>query len=62
MDEEKINDTIEDRVFVCIGRYKKLPEKQAVWVMTIDKDWQIVTMWDPVKHKETELKGRIRLD
>ena len=42
------NETMEERVFVCIGRFKKEIEKQAVWVMTFDKEFQEVTMWNPV--------------
>lgn len=45
-----MNETIEDRVFVCVGRYKNQPEVQAVWVMTIDSEFQAITMWDSVKH------------
>lgn len=33
------DDTIEDRVFVCVGRFKNDIEKQAVWVMTFDKEF-----------------------
>ena len=45
--EPEGSDTIEDRVFVCVGRFKRT-KKQAVWVMTIDRDFQVVTLWNPV--------------
>ena len=56
------DDTIEDRVFVCVGRFKNKLDKQAVWVMTFDKEFQVVTLWNPVQHKEIELRGRIDRD
>ena len=62
---EDENETIEDRVFICVGRYKhKVLNRgdQAVWVMTIDKDFQVVTLWNAVQHKEQELRGRIDRD
>jgi len=55
-------ETVEDRVFVCVGTYRKNPRKRAVWVMTIDKDFQVVTHWNPVQHKELELRDRISKD
>ena len=33
------DETIEERVFVCVGRFKNDIEKQAVWVMTFDKEF-----------------------
>ena len=53
---------MEDRVFVCIGRYKAQLEKQAVWVMTLDKEFKDVTLWNPVKHTEILLTERINKD
>ena len=50
MDNDE-NESIEERVFVCVGRMKKGGQKQAVWVMTINQDWNGVTMWNAVQHK-----------
>ena len=60
-DDDFQNETIEDRVFVCVGRYRG-GERPAVWVMTIDADFQVVTLWNPVQHRETTLRGRIYKD
>ena len=57
--EEEDKNSVEERVFVCVGRMKKNGQKQAVWVMTIDQDWGGVTMWNTVQHKETILRQRI---
>ena len=57
--------SLENRVFVCIGKYGKANEidrKQAVWVMTLDEKFENVKFWDCVQHKETVLKGRIRYE
>jgi hypothetical protein len=41
---------VDDRVFVCIGKYRK-SNKAAYWVMTLNKKFNSVTMWDCVKHE-----------
>merc|ERR1712051_527885 len=38
-DEDTAQSTIEDRVFVCIGKYKD-SSRQAVWVMTLDPGFE----------------------
>ena len=59
--EEIENETIEDRVFVCVGKYKEhiAKDKQAVWVMTFDQDFKVITLWNCVQHKETVLHDRV---
>ena len=56
--------TIENRVFVCVGKYgkSKVNQQQAVWVMTLDKEFKTVNFWDCVQHMEVPLKGRIRFE
>lgn len=41
---------VDDKVFVCVGTYKK-SRKVAYWVMTFNKQFNCVTMWDCVKHE-----------
>jgi len=41
------NESIEERVFVCMGKYKNSDEK-AVWVLTYAQDFQTVTIWNCV--------------
>ena len=64
------DETISDRVFVCIGRAviagskSHREEKQEAshthaWVMTISADFQSVTFWEPTNGKRYELPGRI---
>jgi len=49
---------LEDRVFVCIGKYEN-SDKLAVWVMTLEDKFEEITMWDCLKHEKYTLKGRI---
>ena len=52
-------DTIEDRIFICLGKNKKT-EQDAVWVMTLNQNYDQVTFWDPKLYSEETLKYRIR--
>ena len=37
------------RIFVCVGKMagEPDPKKKAHWVMTLDDECRVVTMWDP---------------
>ena len=35
--KEEVPDTVDDRVFVCLGKATDVPEKKQVWVMTINR-------------------------
>ena len=51
-------DSLEDRTYVCIGTHK-LTRQIHFWVMTIDKDYEMITFWETTTNKKYELKGRI---
>ena len=59
--EDKCEVLLENRVFVCIGLQKDDHEITG-WVMVINKNLSDVTFWDPIHHKEWDLKGRIAAD
>ena len=64
-EEKKVEvkkDTIDDRVFVCLGKAVDGTDKKYIWVMTISRDFQDVIFWDPKQHKHYVLKGRIKPD
>ena len=64
-EDNQISNTLEDRVFVCVGKYKnkdKESQKPAVWVMTLDSEFEIVTFWDCIHHQQVELHGRIKTE
>lgn len=47
--ERAQNDTIDNRVFVCVGKIKdekKRNSDYSYWVMTLDKKCSVVSMWD----------------
>jgi hypothetical protein len=51
-------DTIGDRVFICIGKNKET-EQRAIWIMTLSLNFDEVTFWEinqPIKYK---MHGRI---
>jgi hypothetical protein len=56
--EEKV-DTVDDRVFVCIGKTMDVIERKALWVMTINRTFDTVTFWEAKNHKHYVLKYRI---
>lgn len=41
---------MEDRVFVCVGKYDS-SDTDAYWVMTLNERFDEVTMWDCIKHE-----------
>ena len=48
--KSKIQDqdsSIEDRVFVCLGRSREHGGKSHAWVMTLSKAFDQVTFWEP---------------
>ena len=59
--EEKpeVVETVDDRVFVCIGKTTDIIERKAVWVMTINRTFNTVTFWEAKNHKHYVLKYRI---
>lgn len=49
-----------DRVFVCLGTLNhENGERKHAWVMTINRDFNMVTFWEPRKHISYKLDGRI---
>ena len=44
---EKYKDSIDDRVFVCMGKANDESGKRNTWVMTIDRRFETVTFWEP---------------
>jgi hypothetical protein len=48
----------EDRVFVCLGRARDTGQHHA-WVMTISKDFDSVTLWEPTLGQQFHLPGRV---
>ena len=56
---EMPNETVDDRVFVCIGKTTDVIERKAVWVMTINRTFDTVTFWEAKNHKHYVLKYRI---
>lgn len=51
---------LENRVFVCLGCNKD--NEITGWVMVFNKNLIDVTFWDPIHHKNYELKGRVSAD
>jgi hypothetical protein len=49
---------INDRVFVCLGRFKETNQPHA-WVMTLNKTYDEVTFWDVNLPLRYTLIGRI---
>ena len=43
---KKKKDTIDDRVFVCLGASID-GSKKNIWVMTISRNFENVIFWDP---------------
>ena len=60
--KEEIPDTVDDRVFVCLGKAIDVPDLKQVWIMTINRAFNETTFWDPKQHRKFVLKGRIRKD
>ena len=42
--------SINDRVFICLGRKMDYGEMHA-WVMTINKTYDVVTFWEVCEHQ-----------
>ena len=53
------DDTIGDRVFVCVGKAKGT-EQRAVWIMTLNKLFDEATFWEVNTPKKYKLTGRIQ--
>jgi hypothetical protein len=51
-EEKNKKDTMDDRVFVCLGT--PLDGTRQVWVMTIDKTFEHVTFWEIKKQKNAK--------
>jgi hypothetical protein len=58
-EEAAVQDTVDDRVFVCLGKSLDGLETRYVWVMTINREWDTITFWEVKQHKSYILKGRI---
>ena len=52
------DETVDNRVFICIGRNNS--NQRQIWVMTINRAFDTVTFWDVKQHNEYVLKGRIK--
>ena len=51
---------LKDRVFVCLGKLgPENDSKKYAWVMTISRNYETVTFWDPIKPIKYVLEGRI---
>jgi hypothetical protein len=49
-----------DRVFVCLGTLNHENNgRPHAWVMTINREFDIITFWEPRKHINYTLEGRI---
>jgi len=58
-DKKDESETIDDRVFVCMGKATDGSDKKQIWVMTINRTFNEVTFWEVKNHKQWVLKGRI---
>ena len=45
-EEGKEPETIDDRVFVCLGKSTDGLDKIQIWVMTVNKTFDTITFWD----------------
>ena len=59
-DEPEKDDSIDDRVFVCLGKHADGSEKRLIWVMTINRTYDTITFWEAKAHKNHVLEGRIK--
>ena len=57
--QEEAEDTVDDRVFICIGKTAELIERKTLWVMTINRTYDTITFWEAKNHKHYVLKHRI---
>jgi hypothetical protein len=58
-EEEAVQETVDDRTFICLGKSVDGLDTRYIWVMTINRDWDTVTFWEVKNHKCYVLKGRI---
>jgi hypothetical protein len=49
--KEEENSSLNDRVFVCLGRLKSTGASHA-WVMTLNKTYDELTFWEIKDHKK----------
>ena len=42
-----------------MGKQLDGSDKRQIWVMTINRTWDMITFWDAKAHKHYNLKGRI---
>lgn len=53
--------SLNDRVFVCLGKLKETGADHA-WVMTLNRTYDEVIMWDVTQPRKFKLEGRITED
>eukprot|EP00919_Chromeraceae_sp_WS-2016_P014337 GHVR01033723.1.p1 GENE.GHVR01033723.1~~GHVR01033723.1.p1 ORF type:complete len:270 (+),score=49.81 GHVR01033723.1:506-1315(+) len=61
-EEGKTNETVDDRIFVCLGKTTDGSEKRQIWIMTINRTFDEITFWEPKNHKHYVMRGRIEPD
>jgi hypothetical protein len=59
---EAVVETVDDRVFVCLGKSLDGLDTRHVWVMTINRTWDTITFWEAKNHSSYIVRGRIMKD
>lgn len=50
-----------DRVFICLGTLNAANDnRKHAWVMTINREFDTITFWEPLKSINYKLEGRIK--
>ena len=58
--EEEATETIDDRVFVCMGKSQDGLNTVNVWVMALNRTFDTVTFYEVKNHADYTLRGRIK--
>ena len=58
MQKEEEDSSINDRVFVCLGKLKENGQPHA-WVMTLNQTYDEITFWEANSSQKYTLNGRI---
>ena len=53
-------ETIDDRVFICMGRSQDGLGKVSIWVMNFNRTFDTLTFWEVKNHKHYVLRGRVK--
>eukprot|EP00826_Nyctotherus_ovalis_P047706 TRINITY_DN5528_c0_g1_i8.p1 TRINITY_DN5528_c0_g1~~TRINITY_DN5528_c0_g1_i8.p1 ORF type:complete len:538 (+),score=176.90 TRINITY_DN5528_c0_g1_i8:1349-2962(+) len=50
---------LNNRVFICVGT-DKAKKEQCLWVMTFNKECNVITLWDPRCHAQYQMNARVK--